>query len=294
MGVKRQIVRVSDEGVQEVIRDLQRVNASLDSTATNAQRTAAQVDAAQGKGPGLTGFLQRAKANGFLKRSGVEFGPLEIGRSGIGMNQSFLRSSVGGAGMVVVASAHGVAGALGTINNTKDAIDEAGSFGEGVKRGIKRGQREAAEKLFGTSGAQALTREIFRLFGTRGDVFDEAVEQLKDDLFTTAEEKKLKKEKEARAKARARELEEQVAADEKRAEEALQAKLRAFQDKINAETNRAVARIYRTRQLGIRFARGQDQEQAERQIDELNERVKRQEAENEKKKAAENMKNKGA
>lgn len=293
MSVKRQVVRVVEEGVGEAIADLQRINAGLDKTSQKAQRTSAEVDKAQGKGKGLTGFLERAKGAGFFKRSGVEFGPLEIGRGGIGMNQGFLRSSMGTAGMVVVAASHGVAGALGSINNMRDAIDEAGSFGEGVKRGLLRNQRDIAEKVYGFTGAERLTREIFRLFGTKGEVFDEAVNQLKDDLFTTAEEKRQRAEKEARAQALKRAIEQQQEEAERNAREAIKAKIRAMQDAIDQDTNRAVARIWRTRQLGIRFARGQDQESAERRIDELNERLRRQEDEQRKKDAEKNMPNVG-
>lgn len=290
MSVKRQVVQVTDEGVQQVIADLQRINAGLDQTGAKARRTAAEVDAAQGKGAGLTGFLGRARSSGFLKGGGISMGPVRVGAGGVGFNMGAL----GGAATAVIGTAH----ALGGVS------EMARSLREFTDKGYKVSAGEAIHALYLEANFRAPARIVDQTLGisrtgtnigialglgTQAD-YDAVLERL-DDLFKSSAQKRIENE-EKRARVRAERTAREDA--EKRQKALIEARVRAMQDAIDAETNRAISRLYRTRQLGLRFQRGQDQERAERQIDELNERVKRQEAEQQKKNAAEKMKNQGA
>ncbi len=289
-GTTRQIVRVTDEGVQQVIADLQRINSGLDQTDVKAKRTAANVDAAQGKGGALEGFLGRARASGFLTGSGLHLGPVQIGRNGAGLDMGWISGRSAGASVagpliaaeIVARSANALGTAMTDLARVRDWTKATD-----LNRAMDRARLSASERVLDHFGVFALAGGIDTLIMGNSVAGSEA--GMAEWLEKTFHPKE-RRERESLERWRKAFVAEKIAD----AEANVQAKLRELQAGIDKETSRAVTRMYRTRQLGIKFARGVDQERAERQIDDLNERLKYQEAEQKKREAAKLAKNQGA
>ncbi len=286
------MVQVTDEGVQQVIADLQRINAGLDQTDAKAKRTAADVDAAQGKGSALGGFLGRARAGGFLRGGGLNMGPVRVGSGGVGVNMGAL----GPAGAAVIGTAH----ALGGISEVSRSLREFADKGHKLSAG------EVVEALYLEANFRAPARIVDQTLGIsrtgtnfgialglgKESDYAGALERL-DDLFKSSAQKRIENEEKRQVKAAEREARTQ---EEKRQKQEIAARIRAAQDAIDAETNRALSRLHRdsTARLGIRMARGADQAKAWQEVRDLRIEQKRLAGENEKRNAAKNIKNQGA
>jgi len=290
MSVKRQIVQVSDEGVQSVIADLQKINAGLDVTDRKAKQTAGSVDKAGGGG-GLQGFLERAKGQGFLKRSGLEFGPLEIGRHGLGLSRSALTGSVGVAAFAVVATAHITNSLLTTGANVREQREGGKSWADIGAGLVREGATQPFRKINNLLLVTDSGEKLGKIFGVRQEEYEEAYGKF-SDLFGGDHDAQYKKDFRARQKAieagRA-----EITAAGKRATDELAARLRNMQAGIDKELSRALSGLYKETKLGIRFAGSSDMRRAQGAIREMREQQLRDKANQAKRDAAKNMPNHG-
>lgn len=197
MSVERVNIVVQTDGVTRAIADAKRLSSELDKTTQAADRTQRAVDRAPAQRGGLMGFFDRALAEGFFKRSGFEFGPVEIGRGGIGFNRGFMNSRLGQAGLVAGALSHGTGTALNTTADTIEEWKRSATVAEFAERRVRRATSDVAQQVDGTFGISKAVRGIYRLAGVQGEDFDLAYSMLLDDWLKTDDDRAREREREA-------------------------------------------------------------------------------------------------
>lgn len=194
-----------EEGADIMLAKLNRQLDELESrvdveeAATRQLRAATRTSAA-----GMAGrqtLADRLKARGFgIKRDGIELGPVEIGRAGIGMNAGFMRG-VGGTAFRASVALHVVGGGLSAYANVQDkvnAIKQQGGTNSEVARAIGGSVAGGATRTFASlTGVESLARGLIRIGGMDEADTNRIVEDFYDKLFTTREE--LQRRKDARA-----------------------------------------------------------------------------------------------
>lgn len=161
--------------------------------------TVRRVESLAGTGPasGGGGFRRqtlgaRLAQKGFgIKRTGIELGPLEIGRGGIGVNASFLRGA-GGKLFKASIAMHVVGGGLDAFASGKDMLndlDRKGATSGEKSRALGGGVASPVVRtLASITGVDTLASGLFRAAGFTKEDAAAKVEKFYNDLFTTREE----------------------------------------------------------------------------------------------------------
>lgn len=134
----------------------------------------------------------RLKNRGFgIKKSGVELGPLEIGKGGIGVNASFLRGA-GGKLFKASIAMHVVGGGLETFASTRDMLkelDKKGATGDEKARAVGGNvARVVSQTVVGITGVETLVKGLLRASGMSEADTQKEVDNFYDKIFTTREE----------------------------------------------------------------------------------------------------------
>lgn len=167
MTVERTEVRIEVSGEQQAkaaADSLQREMTDLESRARRAGDAVQGAD--RGADRGANAWLQRLKDRGVLKRSGVEYGALELTSGGLGLNRGFFRGAGGGAGLAfaaVMGTGILVRGTSSVANTAVDAYQfykEAGFFGV-----TDAAKRAFAEKTLGAVGFDSAAKAAWRVAG---------------------------------------------------------------------------------------------------------------------------------
>lgn len=270
MTIAKTDVVIEVQGEQKAAADAKLVQREVDAIT----RKAATAEAAAGRAIGLKGrldsLLLRARASGMLKRNGLELGPLELNRSGFGVNPGFLRGSGMGTAAGALAVAHIAGATLNQGADLYDGIKELLHQGATVDQVIDHVGKRFARGVFDFFAASSLLRGGLRVAGYRPEQVDQAF----DDAFAT----ELGRRAEARAERAEREqraaLRNQIQQTQKDAMADIDARRREVLVAIDAATerelegvkneslpigmNRAMARVYRARreaEVGQRAAR---------------------------------------
>lgn len=211
MGTERQVVKVEVDGLPQAKAGVQSLDKDVQKLSRDAQQAEAEVNRAKAGGGSL---MDRLRSGALLTRGGLKFGPVKIGKGGVGIDNinSFGLAARGALPLVAIHVINGVA------SNVSDFWDEADDKGFWKALGDNTADAgKGISKRVLDLGAP-LTKLAFRAFGVRGDVFEEAYRQLTEPLESeevkaTRRAERRQKEHEAElAKDREQELERKRAA----------------------------------------------------------------------------------
>lgn len=220
MTVEKTTFQVEVAGEQQAAADARLVQREMDKIAQKANAAEAAATRARRGGGALNDLFQRARANGNIKRNGVEYGLFEFNSGGFGLNRSALRGAgagAGGAAFVGIALAHGVGAGLNQIADLKDYINTLLEQKLSAREIAGNIAIKASEGLYERSGASSILKGILRLSGENTAVVEEAFRL----AFATKEE---------------------LIAEDKAEKRAAQAR-RAAIESIQKETNKALQDI---------------------------------------------------
>lgn len=214
MGTERQVVKVEVDGLPQAKAGVQSLDKDVQKLSRDAQQAEADVNRAKAGGSSL---MDRLRSGALLTRGGLKFGPVKIGKGGVGIDNinSFGLAARGALPLVAVHVINGMA------NNVSDFWDEADDkgFWKALGDGAFNSGAGVSKRVLDLG--VPLTKLAYRAFGVRGDVFDEAYRQLTEPL--ESEEVKAAKRAERRQREREARLREQEEEErEKKRAQALQ------------------------------------------------------------------------
>jgi hypothetical protein len=172
MTLERTSVYIDVQGenrAKATVRALEQDMKRLEDKAEAAQREVALAESKSGR---LNDLLQRAKSKGMIKRSGVEFGAMELGAGGFGLNQSYFRGAGGGAGLAffAVRGAQIATGAMASVSGS--AADAYAWYRENERLSAwqlaKRGFAEAQKSVVESFRAPDVAKSFWRFAGMLG------------------------------------------------------------------------------------------------------------------------------
>lgn len=250
MSVERQVVKVEVDGLPQAKAGVQALDKDVQKLSKDAQRAEADVNRAKAGGQGL---FDRLRSGAMLTRGGIKFGPIKVGKGGVGID-NFNTFGLAARGALPLVALHTINGALTNANDLWDAVDDKG-FWPAVKDGAFDAGKGISRRVLdlGVPGAKL----ALRAFGVRGDVFEEAYRQLTEPL--ESEEVKAQKRAERRQREREeRQREERAAELEKKQAEALEDAYKKADEQFaksqaGLESKRPVGFMFRHRAEFVRY-----------------------------------------
>lgn len=177
MTVERTSFQISVEGEGQAVAEARTVGREMDAIARKAREAEVAAGRATTVGGRLNDLFNRARANGNIKRGGIEAGIFELNASGFGLDRRALRGIGGGAtgaAFIGVALAHGVGAGLNQIADLKDYINRLLEQKLSAREIANNLAIKASESLFDRSGAASILKGLLRLGGEKASVVEEA------------------------------------------------------------------------------------------------------------------------